>query len=37
MGGGGRGERKGLRPVEREEEESELGSQASTEMPRQNK
>lgn len=37
MGGGGRGERKGLRPVEREEEEAELSPQASTEMPRQNK
>lgn len=37
MGGGGRGERKGLRPVEREEEEAERGPQTSTEMPRQNK
>lgn len=34
MGGGGRGERKGLRHEEREEEEAGLGPQASNEMPR---
>jgi len=34
VGGEGRGERKGLRYEQREEEEAGLGLQASTEMPR---